>query len=241
MPSLRDSGKLVKSTVRQVALKCGMGFPLSLRRFIAAPGCPVSRSIHLHIKVLTDPAGSTIEAMLSSMRQVYLAAGIRVEVVSWETLTAESLGSATFNDLNVLDTGDCKGDTTAEQNQLFMIQKDVPADHRQDEIVVYFVQSVLVDGKTFNGCANHPAAQPGAAVATVASLWTLAHEVGHVLGLGHIAGEHKDCPAADAECCSTPDNTRLMTGCSTDNITGTPTFAQDEIDLITGSNLTHLS
>jgi hypothetical protein len=42
-------------------------------------------------------------------------------------------------------------------------------------------------------------------VAQNASIWTLAHEVGHVLGLSHV-----------------DDNNRLMTGNGTTNITNPP-------------------
>ena len=47
--------------------------------------------------------------------------------------------------------------------------------------------------------------RPGAVVASGASAWTLAHEIGHVLGLSHVS-----------------DNNRLMTGLGTDNITNPP-------------------
>ena len=49
-----------------------------------------------------------------------------------------------------------------------------------NDVVVYFVRSTV---PPFNGCAAHPAGRPGAVVARGASQWTLAHEVGHVLGL----------------------------------------------------------
>ena len=52
-----------------------------------------------------------------------------------------------------------------------------------NDVVVYFVRSTV---PPFNGCAAHPAAEPGAVVARGATQWTLAHEVGHVLGLRHV-------------------------------------------------------
>jgi hypothetical protein len=62
-----------------------------------------------------------------------------------------------------------------------------------------------------NGCATFPAGLPGIMVSQTASPWTLAHEIGHALGLIH------------------PDNNgppfltdRLMTGGSTNNITNPP-------------------
>ena len=52
---------------------------------------------------------------------------------------------------------------------------------RENDVVVYFIAS-LADGA--NGV--HPGGEDGAIVALVASPWTLAHEVGHVLDLEHI-------------------------------------------------------
>jgi hypothetical protein len=234
MPSLRDSGKLVgrSASLRQVARQCHLPFPLSLRQFIRTPGCPFTRCNRLHIKVLTNPT-IPIETMLNRMREVYSTAGIRVEVVSRENLTGP-----TFTNLLDLDVpqdaqgNPCPaGQTSNEHNQLFMNRNNVG----DNEIVIYFVRSTV---PALNGCASFPNGQPGAVVTQNASLWTLAHEVSHVLGLSHIAGEHQGCPTTNPQCCSTPNFTRLMTGCGTGNITGTPTVDQNEINTMTGNNLT---
>ncbi len=240
MLSLRDSGKIVGTlvSIRQVARQCNLSFPLSLRQFINTSGCPFTRCNRLHIKVLTNP-NIPIETMLNRMREVYSTAGIRVVVASREDLTTAVLGNANFTTLNDLDVGQCDGATSNEQNQIFQNQNNIPAGQRNNEIVVYFVRQVTkTGGEVLNGCATFPNGQPGAVVAQIGSQWTLAHEVGHVFGLSHIAGEHQGCPASDPECCSTPDRTRLMTGCSTSNIVGTPTVDQTEIDTMTKSNLT---
>lgn len=239
MPSLRDSGKIGGSpiSIRELASGCDMAFPLSLRQFMETPGCPFTHCNRLHIKVLTSP-NIAIGTMLNHMREVFTTAGIGVVVASRENLTAAVLGNATFNNLNALDVGPCtENAVTAEQTQLFQNQNGVPAGQRNNEVVVYFVQSVLRGGNAINGCAAFPADQPGVVVSQIAPEWTLAHEVGHVLGLDHIAGEHTACPATNLQCCSTPDFTRLMTGCGTGNINGIPTLDASEIDTMTGSDL----
>jgi hypothetical protein len=90
------------------------------------------------------------------------------------------------------------GSVTAEQTQLFANRNSAGA----NDVVAYFVRSTQ---PPFNGCAAFPSGRPGAAVASGASAWTLAHEIGHVLGLSHVN-----------------DNNRLMTGNGTDNITNPP-------------------
>ena len=68
-------------------------------------------------------------------------------------------------------------------------------------MTVYFV---LATNPPTNGCAAHPDGRPGAVVTRGATRWTLAHEVGHVLGLTHV------------------EDNRLMTGNGTSNITNPP-------------------
>jgi hypothetical protein len=241
MLSLRDSGKVAGRSVsiKQLAQQCNLSFPLSLRQFIRTPGCPFTRCIRLHIKILTNPT-IPIETMLNRMREVYSTAGIGVVVASREELTPAVLGNANFITLNDLDVGQClRGTTSNEQNQLFQNQTNIPTDQRNNEVVIYFVRQVTETvGGTLNGCAAFPNGQPGAVVAQTASQWTLAHEVGHVLRLDHVSSEHQGCPTDNLECCSTPAVTRLMTGCSTNNIVGTPTVDQTEVNTMTSSNLT---
>jgi hypothetical protein len=148
-------------------------------------------TVRLHLKVLSNPTRFTTDQMVEGMRQVYEANGIQVVVASTENLNLPLL--------NDLDVGECTmGNITAEQNQLFSNRNNVGT----NDIAIYFVRSTV---PSYNGCAAHPAEQPSTVVASIASQWTLGHEVGHVLGLPHVN-----------------NNDRLMTGNGTDNITNPP-------------------
>lgn len=171
-----------------------------------APSC-----LGVHVKILTNPT-VPITTMIANMQQVYATAGIRVRLLSTENLALPLL--------NDVDVGTCSGQTTTEQNQLFGNRNNVAA----NEVVVYFVRSTV---PAFNGCASHPEGRPGAVVARVASQWTLAHELGHVLGLPH-------CDTDDA--CLLD---RLMTTCGTGKITNAPPdLVAAEVGVMQGSALT---
>ena len=244
MPSLRDSGKLfgTLASLRETARRCHLSFPLSMREFIATPHCPFPRCNHLHIKGLTNPT-VPIETMLSRMREVDSTAGIRVDVVSRDVLTPAILGNSNFTGISTIWTSrHARGERRATKWKRFRNQNCIAPDQRGHEVVVYFVRSVTASSGprpgAKNGCATHPSGQPGACVGQGASQFTLAHEVGHVLGLKHISGEHMGCPPTTPLCCSTRDRTRLMTDCGTAGIVGVPTVDQGEINTMTNSNVT---
>jgi hypothetical protein len=147
-------------------------------------------TVRVHTKILTNP-DVAVGTVVQRMSDVYATVGVHVQHASTENLNLPAL--------NDLDVGACvRGQTTAEQNQLFANRNNAGP----NDVVVYFVRST---DPPFNGCAAHPDGRPGAVVAQGATQWTFGHEVGHVLGLNHVN-----------------DNNRLMTGNGTANITNPP-------------------
>lgn len=166
----------------------------------------------LHVKILTDPTRFSIEQMTDTMREVYATANIRVDVASTERLDLPLLTD--------LDLGEGCGDITTEVNELFNNRNNVGT----NDIVAYFIRSTV---PVYNGCAAYPSGKPGCVTTRGASLWTFAHEIGHVLGLPHV----------DRVGSCLPD--RLMTCCGTDTITNPPPDLIDsEIRTMEDSTLT---
>lgn len=157
------------------------------------------QTVNLHVKVLTNPTSFTVAQMVTTMRNIYLDAGVNVVLRSTENLNAASPALVALNDV---DTGTCTGgNASAEQQALSNFRANAGA----TDVVAYMCRTVTYDKGTLNGCASFPAGRPMVVVASYASIYTLAHEVGHVLGLNHVN-----------------DSNRLMTGGGTANITNPP-------------------
>jgi hypothetical protein len=187
--------------------------------------------IRVLIKIITTPVNA-INTMLANMRTVFATVGIKVLEGPRETIVVIPAPMAPPQ--TMFNVGPCTtGSVTADQTRLYANRNFAgPKD-----IVLYFATAVQSDAGPKNGCATFPPGQPGAVMSRNASIWTMAHETAHVLGLDHITGESVSCPPGITRCCNMPDFTRLMTECSTNRIIGIPTLSTAESATMNGSNL----
>jgi hypothetical protein len=168
-------------------------------------------TVRLHVMVLSEPTPPvTRQAMVDEMTEIYRT--VQIDVVASEEIF--ELGKhPVLEGLNEsLDVGACAmGSTTDDQNTLF----GYPNNAGPHEICIYFVSSTFPPS---SGCGAFPAGKRGAVIASCASLWTLGHECGHVLGLGHVEPE---------------DPEALMTGAGTSNLTPPPEPALTNLEAAT--------
>ncbi len=165
----------------------------------------------IHLRVIKAPFIS-IRDMVRLMTDVYTAYDIKPVMLSREQV---DLPSFLF-----LDVGSCSHNAplTNHQVELFQQANGVGA----GEIVVFFVEGTIPP--LLHGCARHPDGMPGAVVSHMSSRWTLAHEIGHLLGLDHV-----DDP---------DDHRSLMTGSGTLNIgSQNPVLSEAEVEVIKASPL----
>lgn len=143
---------------------------------------PMRAALKLHVKVLSPPAHADVDDMLGRAREVFAASGLDLIELSRETVSP----GTDLDRFQTLFVGDGADDEpTPELVDLHATLRDardfgVGADPA--EAVIAFVDTLVPAQR---GCARHPLEQPGAVVsAALATPWTLAYEIGRILGLG---------------------------------------------------------
>jgi hypothetical protein len=171
-------------------------------------------TVRLHIRLLTPPRMVPLDTMVANAKALYSGYGIDLIEVSRQGIAVDGTDRAHLQSPFI---GECKRSEgpTDDLVELFDLRGGIAS----NEIVVYFVRNLV---PSVNGCATHAPDRPSAVVERDAGEWTLAHEIGHVLGLDHVA---------------VADTNRLMNP-GTFNATNPPLdLATDEINAILASPL----
>jgi hypothetical protein len=171
--------------------------------------------IRLHLRILVPPSVA-VTTLVSSCKKVFKQANVSIVVKSKIVLDKlSSSDQVKFTAVKVFNN--CKSaSVTTEQEALFALAPGIdPTD-----IVIFLVHST---DRAVDGCAQHPAGRPGAIVTALCTKWTMAHEIGHLLGLPHVS-----------------QSSRLMFANGTIGISANPpVLVQSEINQILGSSLVH--
>jgi hypothetical protein len=144
----------------------------------------------VHFKSLL-PLASEIDTFINTeyeaLAQLFAQFEIRVFRGTTEDLSVDA-SLAHLVDLDIDES--FFGGPSDEQDELYLNRTNAAA----DDLVIYIVRSLQGHGGGAVGNANHPDGKPGAAIVPTGAVfgigspaWILAHEVGHVLGLGHVS------------------------------------------------------
>lgn len=131
--------------------------------------------VRIHMFSITNPAVPELSA-LNNAQRVYGANGIKIDMVSGQTLRLTAKQKLV---LNTLDTS-CGWNSASDEQRLLFSLGGAP---RNPNIIrIYYLNRIsLPSGAALNGCAGHEPMKPALAVAATGSPWTMAHELGHVL------------------------------------------------------------
>ena len=142
---------------------------------------PLAARVKLHVKVLSPPARSSVDEMLDRAVGFFSANNLEVVELSRETIDTPGTDLDRFQKLFV---GADPDEPTADVSDLHTTlrqPRDFGVTPATTELVVAFVDAMAPAQR---GSAVHPLEQPGIIIsATHATEWTLAHEIGRVIGL----------------------------------------------------------
>lgn len=160
--------------------------------------------VRLHLRTLGVPRVSE-NAALRNAQATFGPHGICMAFSSGMSMPPHTNSSRQCLSLSNVNVGACRlnQSMTSQQDAMFGIGafQGVPATH----ILCFWVNEVQTDtGTNLAGCASHPTDRGACVVAAIGSPWTLAHEVGHVLGLRHVSGSTNLMSSPTANISSNP-------------------------------------
>ncbi len=141
---------------------------------------PQLKRLRVHIKVLVAPSFS-IQEHMDATKELFYKIGISVEYPTIEELDIPELiplavSNQEYGSIRNMSEG---------QKLLYENRNNVSG----NDVVVYFVEleTIHIDGdndqSTIGGKATHPIGKPSAVVTKYATIWAMAHELGHLLGI----------------------------------------------------------
>lgn len=145
---------------------------------VLQPSAP--RELGLVIYVITPPR-VPIKDSLDRARDVFGPIGI--DLVPTRTYELSSTQQPLYQHI---DVGGCTMGSPISSRKHHSLHSIRYGAGRKG-LAVYFIQSTT---PPVNGCSQHPPNTPGALITANATMWTLAHEIGHVLGLFHSSNKN---------------------------------------------------
>lgn len=133
-------------------------------------------TVRVHLRILVTPRHTPVQTLVDNIVALYGSYGFDVVIASRTSL----VGDDSLAGLHYVDIGECRRSFGATEQQAELFAKVGDGVPRTD--ILACVVRGLIEPKA--GCASHPVDRPALVIGgDEAQPWTLAHEVGHVLGL----------------------------------------------------------
>ena len=147
---------------------------------------PMTARVKVHAKLLGSPKRASLDDMLSNATAQFAAHDIELVEASREDLATSDGDLQRFRTVYIGDNR--PGEPTADVADLHgALRAGAGTDDEPgaNEIVVALVENLVPAAR---GSSSHPVDQPGVLLSgSLAGPWTLAHELGHALGLEDVA------------------------------------------------------